>query len=70
MKCIKSKADGTIKRVTDEVASTTVGAKWNYVSKSEWKQATRVVVEVTAPTVVEETTVAEKQLKRKRQKQK
>ena len=68
MKCIKNKADGTIKRVTDEVAFATVGAKWDYVSKSEWKKATRVAVEVTAPAVVEETTVAEKQLKRKKQK--
>ena len=68
MKCIKSKADGTIKRVADEVAFATVGSKWDYVSKSEWKKATRVAVEVTAPAVVEETTVAEKQLKRKKQK--
>jgi hypothetical protein len=43
MKCIKNKADGTIKRVTDEVAFTTVGSKWDYVSKSEWKQTNRVV---------------------------
>jgi hypothetical protein len=43
MKCIKSKADGTIKRVTDEVAFQTVGTKFEYVSKSEWKQANRVV---------------------------
>jgi hypothetical protein len=68
MKCIKSKADGTIKRVTDVEAFQMVGSKWNYASKSEWKQATRVVVEVTAPAVVEETTVAEKQLKRKKKK--
>ena len=68
MKCIKSKADGTIKRVTDVEAFQMVGSKWNYESKSEWKKATRVTVEVTAPAVVEETTVAEKQLKRKKQK--
>jgi hypothetical protein len=55
MKCIKSKADGTIKRVTDEVAFQTVGTKWDYVSKSEWKKATRVVEPVKGGEAIAET---------------
>ena len=42
-----------------------VGTTWNYISKSEWKAATRKP----KPEVVEaaeETTVSEKQLKRKK----
>lgn len=71
MKCIKNKADGTIKRVTDEVAFTTVGAKWDYVSKSEWKQATRVVEPVKggeAIAAIAEVTVTVKRKKDKKQK--
>jgi hypothetical protein len=71
MKCIKSKADGTIKRVTDEVAFATVGSKWDYVSKSEWKKATRVVEPVKggeAIAAIAEVTVTVKRKKDKKQK--
>ena len=41
-----------------------VGSDWKYVSKSEWKTATRKVVKE----AVETQTIAEKQLKRKKSK--
>lgn len=47
MKCIKSiRATkeiqlGEIKRVDDKTAHNMVGSTWTYVSKSEWKLATR-----------------------------
>jgi hypothetical protein len=68
MKCIKSKADGTIKRVTDEVAFATVGSKWDYVSKSEWKQATRVVEPVKGGEAIAVTAEATITITRKKQK--
>ena len=42
-----------------------VGSDWKYVSKSEWKAATRKVVEEIQ---AETQTIAEKQLKRKKSK--
>jgi hypothetical protein len=36
---------GEIKRVDDKTAHNTVGSVWAYVSKSEWKMATRKQVE-------------------------
>jgi hypothetical protein len=41
MKCIKTVMTGEIKRVSDAVAHEYVGKGWVYVSKSEWKAATR-----------------------------
>lgn len=47
MKCIKSiRATkdvevGQIKRVDDKTAENMVGSHWQYISKSEWKLATR-----------------------------
>jgi hypothetical protein len=65
MKCIKSKADGTIKRVTDTEAFQLVGSKWEYAPKSMWKGTTRTEP-VAEPVTVEEPTISEKQLKRKK----
>lgn len=51
MKCIKSiRATkevelGEIKRVDDKTAHNMVGLSWGYVSKTEWKMATRKQVE-------------------------
>ncbi len=47
MKCIKAiRASkdvevGDIKRVDDKIAMNMVGLSWQYVSKTEWKKATR-----------------------------
>ena len=64
MKCLKNLKTGNIVRVDDKQAYNMVGTTWNYISKSEWKIATR------KPVVVEETpseeTISEKQLKRKK----
>ena len=45
MKCLKNSKTGNIIRVTDEQANQMVGNTWQYVPKSEWKAATRVVTE-------------------------
>jgi len=64
MKCLKNLKTGDIVRVDDKQAYNMVGITWNYISKSEWKAATR------KPVVVEEApseeTISEKQLKRKK----
>lgn len=64
MKCLKNLKTGNIVRVDDKQAYNMVGTTWNYISKSEWKAATRKP----KPEVVEATeeTVSEKQLKRKK----
>ena len=65
MKCLKNLKTGNIVRVDDKQAYNMVGTTWNYISKSEWKAATHKP----KPEVVEaaeETTVSEKQLKRKK----
>jgi hypothetical protein len=47
MKCIKAIREskgvqvGDIKRVDDKTAINMVGLSWQYVSKTEWKKATR-----------------------------
>jgi len=47
MKCIKAIKEtkdislGTIKRVDDKTAINMVGSLWAYISKAEWKAATR-----------------------------
>lgn len=67
MKCIKNSKTGNIIRVDDKQAHQMVGSTWAYVSKSEWRAATRKVVK--EEVAVEETkTVAEKQLSRKKNK--
>lgn len=65
MKCLKSTKTKDIIRISDFKAQNMVGSEWKYVSKSEWKTATRVVVEEKA---AETQTIAEKQLKRKKSK--
>lgn len=47
MKCIKAIKEtkdvsvGTIKRVDDKTAINMVGSFWEYISKAEWKAATK-----------------------------
>ena len=65
MKCIKNTKTGTIIRVDDRQAYNMVGSQWAYISKSEWKSATRKPTPAVEATT-EETTVSEKQLKRKK----
>jgi hypothetical protein len=69
MKCIKNAKTGVIDRVGDKEAENKVGSTWSYVSKSEWKQATRKVKAndvVESKSQSEDDTIAEKQLKRKK----
>ncbi len=74
MKCIKAiKATkeveiGEIKRVDDRTAQNMVGSYWQYISKSEWKSATRKPVEAVNDQITDAVTVSEKQLKRKKSK--
>lgn len=72
MKCIKNVTTGNIIRVTDTQAFQMVGSTWIYTQKSEWKNKVRDVV--TESQVVEKEkkseTVSDKQLKRKKLKEK
>jgi hypothetical protein len=72
MKCLKNLKTGNIVRVDDKQAYNMVGTTWNYISKSEWKTATRVVVTETQTVEAEkkEQTISEKALKRKKLKEK
>jgi hypothetical protein len=65
MKCLKSYKTKDIIRISNSKAENMVGSDWKYVSKSEWKAATRKVVEEVQ---AETQTIAEKQLKRKKSK--
>jgi len=65
MKCLKNAKTGNIIRVDDVKAYQMAGREWLYVSKTEWKNVTRKsepIVEVKT----EESTISEKQLKRKK----
>jgi len=42
MKCLKNLKTGNIIRVDDKQANQMVGSIWSYISKTEWKLATRV----------------------------
>jgi hypothetical protein len=67
MKCIKNFQTGNIIRVDDVQARQMVGSTWSYVSKAEWKSATRKVVK--EEVIVEEPkTISEKQISRKKNK--
>ena len=66
MKCIKNSKTGTIIRVENNQANNMVGNTWSYVTKSEWKLATRKSVPEPVVVEVKEETIAEKQLKRKK----
>ena len=65
MKCLKNPNTGNIIRVTDKQADQISGKEWQFVSKTEWKTASRKP-EPVVETKVEETTISEKQLKRKK----
>jgi hypothetical protein len=71
MKCLKNVKTNEIVRVTDKEAYNMAGITWKYIAKSEWK-ATRPVAtqkqEVEAEKKAE--TIAEKQLKRNKLKEK
>ena len=77
MKCIKAiratkySAVGDIKRVTDLEANEKVDTGyWSFVSKSEWKLATRKskpeVVEAVNDQITDAVTISEKQLNKKK----
>ena len=72
MKCLKNNETGNIIRIDDKQAEQMSGRTWSYVSKEEWKNKTRDVK--TEKQVIEEEkkaeTIAEKQLKRKKLKEK
>ena len=71
MKCLKNVKTNEIVRVTDKEAYNMAGITWKYIAKSEWK-ATRPVTtqkqEVEAEKKAE--TVAEKEIKRNKLKEK
>ena len=65
MKCLKNVKTGTIVRVDEFKANNMVGKEWIFVSKEEWKKiANKPEPVVEAKT--EESTISEKQLKRKK----
>jgi hypothetical protein len=75
MKCLKSTKTGNIIRVDDKQADQISGREWKFVSKTEWKSATRKSEPVIEPTKTisdsivrgyEGETISEKQLKRKK----
>jgi hypothetical protein len=77
MKCIKVVKEtkdnkiGTIRRVTDSEADSKVSTSvWTFAPKSEWKAlrkpSQRPVVEVEVSETVEELSIEEKKLKRKK----
>jgi len=68
MKCIKNNKTGEIERLGDKEAYNKVGSTWSYISKSEWKGATRKVKVTEVVNDSEGETIAEKQLKSKKKK--
>jgi|APFre7841882793_1041355.scaffolds.fasta_scaffold08365_4 hypothetical protein len=65
MKCLKNLKTGTIIRIDDFKANNMVGKEWAFTSKEEWKKTINKP-EPIVETKVEETTISEKQLKRKK----
>ncbi len=65
MKCLKNAKTGNIIRIDDVKANQMAGREWQYVSKTEWKSITRKSESV-AEIKVEESTISEKQLKRRK----
>jgi hypothetical protein len=65
MKCLKNPKTGNIIRVDDKQADNIVGREWKFVSKTEWKSASRKP-EPVIEAKTEEPTISEKQLKRKK----
>ena len=77
MKCIKAVKPlkntevGTINRINDvEAEAKVLTGYWKYISKSEWKAVVKPAKQAEAVVSVEsdDTTIAEKQLKRKKSK--
>jgi len=77
MKCIKAIKPlkntevGTINRINDvEAEAKVLSGYWKYIPKSEWKAVVKPAKQVEAVVAVEsdDTTIAEKQLKRKKSK--
>lgn len=68
MKCLKSTKTGKIIRVSDKEAYNAT-SEWKFISKSEWKEATRkpkVESEITESTEVVEPIKSKKQLKKQK----
>jgi hypothetical protein len=65
MKCLKNLKTGTIIRLDDFKANNMVGKEWKFVPKTEWKSSSRKP-EPVVEAKTEETTISEKQLKRKK----
>jgi hypothetical protein len=66
MKCLKSSKTGNIIRVSDKEAYNAT-SEWKFIPKSEWKADRRPVKkEVEVIVEVQEQTIAEKQLSKKK----
>ena len=66
MKCLKSIKTGNIIRVTDREANS-ASSEWKFIPKSEWKADRRPAKKVVEVIVeVQEQTIAEKQLSKKK----
>jgi hypothetical protein len=72
MKCLKNQKTGNIIRVDDRQANQMAGSTWQYISKSEWKAAVRVIVNEQQEVEAEkkEKTISEKAIKRQKLKAK
>lgn len=72
MKCLKNKQTGNIIRVDDKQAYQMAGNTWEYVAKEEWKNQVRSAKteKQEAEEVKKAETIAEKQLKRNKLKEK
>ena len=71
MKCLKNVKTNEIVRVTDKEAYNMAGITWKYIAKSEWK-ATRPVATQKQEAEAEKKaeTIAEKEIKRNKLKEK
>jgi hypothetical protein len=66
MKCLKSSKTGNIIRVSDKEAYNAT-SEWKFIPKSEWKADRRPVKkEVEEVVEIQEQTIAEKQLSKKK----
>ena len=65
MKCLKSTKTGKIIRVSDKEAYAAT-SEWKFIPKSEWKAERRPAPKVEEIVEVQEQTIAEKQLSKKK----
>ena len=65
MKCLKSTKTGKIIRVSDKEAYAAT-SEWKFIPKSEWKAERRPEPKVEEVIEVQEQTIAEKQLSKKK----